>query len=174
MVMIIKVVMVVTSRSSWPSWSSWSSWSTWSSGKTGQTGQPEHTGHTDLTSDLTFQATCEGQLSQFLRCSSVKKLILRKSLHCWDVLFWQKQNLTICLFRLVWKNMFLQWKNSEGCFASGRSTEDEIIQNFLIDSSLGTSQSKKTGYDFSLHREIVCTFWKHIFSCYSARHGGRN
>ena len=40
--------------------------------------------------------------------------------------------------------MFLQWKNSEGCFASGRSTEDEIIQNFLIDSSLGTSQSQET------------------------------
>ena len=56
----------------------------------------------------------------------------------------QWQNLTICLFRLVWKNMFLQWKNSEGCFASGRSTEDEIIQNFLIDSSLGTSQSQET------------------------------
>ena len=55
-----------------------------------------------------------------------------------------KKNLTICLFRLVWKNMFLQWKNSEGCFASGRSTEDEIIQNFLIDSSLGTSQSQET------------------------------
>ena len=75
----------------------------------------------------------------------------------------QWQNLTICLFRLIWKNMFCNERTPKDVLPWGAQLKMRLSRiSWLIQVS-ERRRAKKPGYDFSRQKEIVCTFWKNIF-----------
>ena len=88
---------------------------------------------------------------------------MTKSLHCWGVFFGNDK-----ILRYVFSGWF-----GKICFCNERTPKDVLPRGAQLKMRLSRiswliqvserRRAKKPGYDFSLHREIVCTFWKYIF-----------